>query len=71
MSPYGPSYGVRAVILPEDVCGRGRTPLTPTSPGFGGGDRLGALLSSSWKDKSENRGGKKENVEPNVMMTPF
>jgi pheromone a factor receptor len=70
LSPYGPSYGVRAAIRPEDVGGRGRIPVTPTSPGFGGGDRLGALLSSSWKDKSE-RGGKKEKLRPKVMMTPF
>jgi hypothetical protein len=45
--------------------------MTPTSPGFGGGDALGALLSSSYKNKSRERDGKKEKVMPKVMMTPF
>jgi hypothetical protein len=74
LSPYGPSYGTRAAIKPEDVARKGRTPPTPTSPGFGGGDALGALLSSSYKNKGENgkgKGGKKEKVMPKVMMTPF
>ena len=56
--------------------GKGRTPPTPTSPGFGGGDMLGALLTSSYKNKEENKkksgqDGKKEKVMPKVMMTPF
>ena len=72
LSPYGPSYGTRAAIRPEDIGKKGRTPPTPTSPGFGGGgDALGALLSSSYKNKSRERDGKKEKVMPKVMMTPF
>jgi len=69
LSPYGPSYGTRAAIKPDDVAKRGRTPPTPTSPGFGGGDMLGALLTSSYKNKGGER--KKEKVMPKVMMTPF
>ena len=55
------------------VGGRGRTPPTPSSPGFGGGDMLGALLTSSYKNKEESKKGKdgKEKVMPKVMMTPF
>ena len=74
LNPYGPSYGTRAAIKPEEIGRRGRTPPTPTSPGFGGGDTLGALLSSSYKNKEESRkgkDGKKEKVMPKVMMTPF
>ena len=65
---------MRAPIRPEDMGSR-RAPPTPTSPGFGGGDMLGALLSSSYKNKSKEKGegkdGKKEKVMPKVMMTPF
>ena len=71
LNPYGPSYGTRAAIKPEEVS-KGRTPRTPTSPGFVGGDALGALLSSSYKNKGERgKDGKKEKVMPKVMMTPF
>lgn len=71
LSPYGPSYGTRTAIKPEDVGNRReRTPPTPTSPGFGGGDMLGALLSSSYKNK-DKKDGKKEKVMPKVLMTPF
>ena len=69
LSPYGPSYGTRTAIRPEDVGRRDRTPPTPTSPGFAGGDMLGALLTSSYKNKSKD--GKKEKVMPKVLMTPF
>ena len=69
MSPYGSSYGKRTAIKPEDVGRRERTPPTPTSPGFAGGDMLGALLSSSYKNKGKD--GKKEKVMPKVLMTPF
>lgn len=69
LSPYGPSYGTRTAIRPEDVGRRERTPPTPTSPGFAGGDMLGALLSSSYKNKGKD--GKKEKVMPKVLMTPF
>jgi hypothetical protein len=65
---------MRATIKPEDVGKEGRTPPTPTSPGFGGGDMLGALLSSSYKNKGESRkgkDGKKEKVMPKVMMNLF
>jgi len=72
LSPYGPSYGTRAAIRPEDIGRRGRAPQTPTSPVFGGGDALGALLTSSYKNKSKRREDeKKEKVMPKVMMTPF
>ena len=74
LSPYGPSYGTRAAIKPEEVTKKGRTPPTPMSPGFGGGDMLGALLSSSYKNKGESKkdkDGKKEKAMPKVMMTPF
>ena len=74
LDPYGPAYGTRAAIKPEDISKRGRTPPTPTSPGFGGGDMLGALLTSSYKNKEESKkgkDGKKEKVMPKVMMTPF
>ena len=73
LSPYGSSYGTRAAIRPEEVGKKPRTPPTPTSPGFGGGDMLGALLTSSYKNKSKDTGkdGKKEKVMPKVMMTPF
>ena len=71
LNPYGPSYGARASIRPEDITKK-RTPPTPTSPGFGSGDMFGALMSSSYKNKGENRkDGKKEKVMPKVMMTPF
>ena len=73
LNPYGPSYGTRAAIKPEEVT-KGRTPPTPTSPGFVGGDALGALLSSSYKNKGERgkgKDGKKEKVMPKVMMSPF
>jgi len=69
LSPYGPSYGTRAAIKPEEVAKNERTLPTPTSSGFGGGDMLGALLSSSYKNKSKD--GKKEKGMPKVMMTPF
>ena len=70
MTPYGPSYGTRAAIKPQDVAKKGRTPQTPTSPVFGSGDMFGALMSLS--NKGENRrDGKKEKVMPKVMMTPF
>jgi len=65
LSPYGSSYGTRAAIKPEEVAKE----RAPTSPGFGGGDMLGALLSSSYKNKGKD--GKKEKVMPKVMMTPF
>ena len=70
LTPYGSSYGTRATIKPQDVAKKGRIPPTPTSPVFGSGDMFGALLSLSYKDKNENRGGKKEKVMPKVMMTP-
>jgi hypothetical protein len=70
LSPYGPSYGTRSSIRPEDVGRRERTPPTPTSPGFASGDMLGALLSSSYKNKGK-KDGKKEKVMPKVLMTPF
>ena len=71
LNPYGHSYGTRAAIKPEALS-KGRTPPTPTSPGFVGGDMLGALLSSSYKNKSERgKDGKKEKIRPKVMMTPF
>jgi len=76
LDPYGPAYGTRAAIKPEEIGkrGRGRTPPTPTSPGFGGGDMLGALLTSSYKNKEgskkKDKDGK-EKVMPKVMMTPF
>ena len=53
---------------------RGRTLQTPSSPEFGGGGMLGALLTSSYKNKEESEkgeDGKKEKVMPKVMMTPF
>jgi len=63
---------MRAAIKPEDIAKKGRTLPAPTSPVFGGGDMFGALLSSSYKNKGENRkDGKKEKVMPKVMMTPF
>ena len=71
LNPYGPSYGARASIRPEDITKK-RAPPTPSSPGFGSGDMFGALMSSSYKNKGENRkDGKKEKVMPKVMMTPF
>lgn len=70
LSPYGPSYGSRSSIRPEDVGRRERTPPTPTSPGFGSGDMLGALLTSSYKNKG-SKDGKKEKIMPKVLMTPF
>ena len=70
LSPYGPSYGTRTSIKPEDVGRRERMPPTPTSPGFGGGDSLGALLTSSYKNKG-GKDGRKEKVMPKILMTPF
>ena len=75
MDPYGPAYGTRAVVKPEEMVGRrGMTPPTPTSPGIGGMDMLGALLTSSYKNKEESqkgKDGKKGKVTPKVTMTPF
>jgi hypothetical protein len=63
---------MRTKIRPEDVGRKGRVPPTPTSPGFGaGGDMLGVLLSSGYKNKEKGKDGKKEKVMPKVMMTPF
>lgn len=69
LSPYGPSYGTRAAIKPEDVARK--IPPTPKSPGFGTGDMFGALLSGSYKNKGEGRKDGKKKVMPKVMMTPF
>ena len=74
LDPYGPACGTRAAIKPEEMVERrGRTPPTPPSPGFGGGNMLGALLTSSYKNKEDGKKGKdgKKKVMPNVMMTPF
>ena len=75
LDPYSPAYGTRVAIKLEEMVGRrGRTPPTPSSPGFSGGDMLGALLTSSYKNKEEgkkSKDGKKEKVMPKVIMTPF
>ena len=47
LDSYGPAYGTKAGIELEKVGKRGRTPPTPTSPGFGGGDMVGASWTSS------------------------
>jgi len=59
---------MRAAIKPEDLAKKGRSPMTPTSPVFGGGDMFGALLSSSYKNKDKDG---KDKVMPKVVMTPF
>ena len=73
LDPYGPAYGKRVAIEPKDtVWRRGRTPLTPSSPGFGGGYVLGALFASNYKNMEvENKKSKDGRVMPKVMMTLF
>ena len=67
LDPYGPARVTRLAIKQDEVVGkRGRTPPTPMSPGFGGGDMLGALLTSSYEE-----GNRMKKVVPEVMMTPF